>query len=145
MKAWQITAFGGPEGLALREVAQPVPGPGEVLVRITHCGVNPIDRSLVSGRFPWLALPHTPGSEIVGRVEALGPAVGTAAPPVGTAVALAFRLFCGRCYYCLRGREEACIADPRGANAPVGLGTTTPGGYTEYVARTGQEAPGLRN
>ncbi len=106
MKAWQFAAFGGPERLEMREVERPAPGPGEVLVRVTRCGVNPIDRSVLSGRFAWLALPHTPGAEIVGTVEALG--AGTAgAPPVGSPVALAFRLFCGRCYYCLRGREEA--------------------------------------
>ena len=132
MKAWQITAFGGPEQLELREVEPPTPGPGEALVRVSYCGVNPIDRSVISGRFQWLPLPHTPGAEIVGTVAALGP-VPTGVPPVGTAVALAFRIFCGQCYYCLRGREEACSSDPRGATAPVALGVTAPGGYAEYV------------
>ncbi len=131
MKAWQFAAFGGPERLELRDVERPSPGPGEVLVRVGYCGVNPIDRSVLGGRFAWLPLPHTPGSEIVGTVEALGPA--TAAPAVGTLVAVAFRIFCGQCYYCQRGREEACIADPRGAGAPVGFGVTAPGGYAEYV------------
>jgi NADPH:quinone reductase-like Zn-dependent oxidoreductase len=135
MKAWQFAAFGGPEQLRLREVAQPSLAVGEALVRVTHCGVNPIDASVLGGRFAWLTLPHTPGTEIVGIVEAIGEAAGPlpGAPAVGTPVALAFRLFCGRCYYCLRGHEEACIADPRGANAPVAFGVTAPGGYAEYV------------
>jgi NADPH:quinone reductase-like Zn-dependent oxidoreductase len=133
MKAWQFVAFGGPESLALREVERPAPGPGEVLVRVTHCGVNPIDRSVGAGRFPWRTLPHTPGAEIVGVVEAAGPGPAAVTPPVGTPIALAFRLFCGQCYYCLLGREEACIADPRGANAPVAFGVTEPGGWAEYV------------
>ncbi len=135
MKAWQFSAFGGPDQLQLREVDQPTLAVGEALVRVTHCGVNPIDASVVGGRFPWLPLPHTPGTEIVGIVEAISESAGPQpdAPPVGTPVALAFRLFCGRCYYCLRGHEEACIADPRGANAPVAFGVTAPGGYAEYV------------
>lgn len=133
MKAWQFVAFGGPEQLALREVATPTPGPGEVLVRVTHCGVNPIDRSVGAGRFPWRTLPHTPGAEIAGVVEEVAPGAAGVAPLVGTPIALAFRLFCGQCYYCLQGREEACIADPRGASAPVAFGVTAPGGWAEYV------------
>ncbi|HLH25330.1 MAG TPA: zinc-binding dehydrogenase [Chloroflexota bacterium] len=133
MQAWQFEAFGGPEKLARHEVERPAPGPGEALVRVTYCGVNPIDRSVGAGRFPWIALPHTPGAEIVGVLEAVGPGPANEAPPLGTPVALAFRIFCGRCYYCLRGHEEACIADPRGANAPVAIGVTAPGGWAEYV------------
>jgi NADPH:quinone reductase-like Zn-dependent oxidoreductase len=133
MRAWQIAKFGGPECLELHEVETPTPGPGEALVRVAYCGVNPLDRGLLAGRFTWLALPHTPGTEIVGTVEAVGPAGDEAPLAVGTSVAVAFRLFCGRCYYCLRGREEACIADPRGAVAPLAVGVVTPGGYAEYV------------
>ena len=70
MKAWQFAAFGGPERLELCDVERPSPGAGEALVRVTHCGVNPIDRSVVGGRFPWLTPPHTPGTEVVGVVEA---------------------------------------------------------------------------
>jgi NADPH:quinone reductase-like Zn-dependent oxidoreductase len=66
-------------------------------------------------------------------VEALGPGTEGIAPAVGTPVALAFRIFCGQCYYCLRGREEACIADPRGAGAPVAFGVTAPGGWAQYL------------
>ncbi len=133
MRVWQFAAFGGPERLELREVERPSPGPGEALVRVTYCGVNPIDRSVVGGRFSWLSLPHVQGTEIVGVVEAVGPLAEATAPAAGTPVAVAFRLFCGRCYYCLRGQEEACIADPRGANAPLAVGVVTPGGYAEYV------------
>ena len=133
MKAWQCAAFGGPERLELREVERPRAGPGEAVVRVTHCGVNPIDRSVVAGRFSWLRLPHTPGAEVVGVVEEAQPAADEPVPAAGTPVAVAFRLFCGQCYYCLRGREETCIADPRGASAPLGVGVTAPGGYAEYV------------
>jgi NADPH:quinone reductase-like Zn-dependent oxidoreductase len=133
MRAWQIGAFGGPERLELRDLPPPTPGPGEALVRVTHCGVNPIDRSVIGGRFDWVALPHTPGAEIVGVVAAVGPAGADEAPAVGSTVALAFRLFCGRCAHCLRGLDEACLADSRGLTAPLAFGVTAPGGYAEYV------------
>lgn len=133
MRAWQATAFGGPEVLALRDLPPPTPGPGEALVRVTHCGVNPIDRGVIGGRFPWIALPHTPGVEIAGVVEALGPLPPDEAVAMGTPVALAFRLFCGRCAMCLIGREEVCLADPRGLAAPLAFGVTAPGGYAEHV------------
>ena len=57
MKAIQITAFGGPEGLRLVDVPRPEPGPGEVLVRVVRCGVNPVDRSQLTGR--WTCLLYT--------------------------------------------------------------------------------------
>ena len=133
MQAWQATAFGGPAQLEPREVPRPTPGPGEALVRVTHCGVNPIDRSVIGGRFPWVALPHTPGVEVAGVVEAVGPLPSGEAPVPGTPVAVAFRLFCGRCANCLVGREEACLADPRGLTAPVAVGVTMSGGFAEYV------------
>jgi NADPH:quinone reductase-like Zn-dependent oxidoreductase len=66
-------------------------------------------------------------------VAALGGAGDDDGLAVGASVAVAFRVFCGRCVYCLRGREEACLADPRGATAPVAMGVTRAGGYAEYV------------
>lgn len=131
MKAVQIVAFGGPEHLAYREVATPEPGPGEVRIRVARCGVNPVDRSQVLGRWPWLALPHTPGSEIAGTVDALGPGVDGVRP--GERVAVALRLFCNRCHYCLRGQEQLCMADPRTRTAPAIPGAFTEGGYAEYT------------
>jgi NADPH:quinone reductase-like Zn-dependent oxidoreductase len=131
MKAIQITAFGGPEGLRLVEVPRPEPGPGEVLVRVVRCGVNPVDRSQLTGRWTWLRLPHIPGSEIVGTVEATGPGVTSVAP--GERIAVAMRLFCGSCHYCLRGQEQLCVADPRSATAPAIPGAFTEGGYAEYT------------
>src|SRR5262245_41060082 len=88
MKAWQFSAFGGPDQLQLREVGQPTAGAGEALVRVTHCGVNPIDASVVGGRFSWLSPPHTPGTEIVGIVAAIGESAGPlpGGPAVGTPV-----------------------------------------------------------
>jgi NADPH:quinone reductase-like Zn-dependent oxidoreductase len=131
MRAIQITAFGGPEGLRLVDVPRPEPGPGEVLVRVARCGVNPVDRSQLIGRWQWLELPHIPGSEIAGTVEATGPGVTAVAP--GQRIAVALRLFCGHCHYCLRGAEELCLSDPRSDTAPAMPGAFTEGGYAEYT------------
>jgi len=131
MRAVQITAFGGPEHLRLVERPQPTPGPNEVLVKVMRCGVNPVDRSQLAGRWPWLQLPHIPGSEIAGTVAALGP--GVQGLEVGQRIAVALRLFCGRCHYCLQGKEELCMSDPRTTTAPAMPGAFTEGGYAEYT------------
>lgn len=84
MRAMQVTELGRP--LVLAEVAVPEPGPGEVLLRVHACGVNFADTLLVSGRYQEKhALPFSPGLELCGTVEALGP--GAAAPAIGTRVA----------------------------------------------------------
>jgi NADPH:quinone reductase-like Zn-dependent oxidoreductase len=131
MRAVQITAFGGPENLAVVDVPRPQPGPNEVLVRVVRSGVNPVDRSQLMGRWQWLQVPHIPGSEIAGTVEALGPGVTGLA--TGQRIGVALRLFCGRCYYCLRGQEQLCMSDPRTATAPAIPGAFTEGGYAEFT------------
>lgn len=136
MRAVQITTFSGPDGLQLGEVPRPTPRADQVLVRVMRCGVNPVDRSQATGRWSWLALPHTPGSEISGVVEEVGDLVGHVQR--GERVAVALRVFCGRCHYCLHGHEEACNADPRSANAPIMVGLPSEGGYADYVVVPGQ-------
>ena len=131
MKAMQITAFGGPEHLHLADIPTPEPGAGEVRIRVTRCGVNPVDRSQVLGRWTWLQLPHIPGSEILGVVDKLGPGVSTV--NVGQRVGVALRLFCNQCHYCLRGQEQLCMADPRTTVSPAIPGAFTEGGYAEYT------------
>ncbi|MBI3974702.1 MAG: alcohol dehydrogenase catalytic domain-containing protein [Chloroflexi bacterium] len=132
MRAVQITAFGGPENLKVVDVPRPEPGANEVLVKIVRSGVNPVDRSQLIGRWQWLQLPHIPGSEIAGTIAALGP--GVSGLKIGQRVGVALRLFCGRCYYCLRGQEQLCESDPRSATAPAIPGAFTEGGYAEYTA-----------
>ncbi len=76
MKAIQIHAYGGVEQLKLEEVPDPVPGPGEVLVRTAATSVNPVDYKIRSGaaqaRFPQ-TFPAILGRDLAGRVVALGP------------------------------------------------------------------------
>jgi len=74
MKAIQIRATGGPEMLELAELPIPVPGPGQVLIRIEAIGVNFIEIYFRKGTYK-AALPLTPGSEAAGTIEELGSGV----------------------------------------------------------------------
>jgi NADPH2:quinone reductase len=74
MKAIQIRATGGPEVLELAELPIPVPGPGQVLIRIEAIGVNFIEIYFRKGQYK-AALPMTPGSEAAGTIEELGSGV----------------------------------------------------------------------
>lgn len=74
MKAIQIHQTGGPEVLQLAELSVPVPGPGQVLIRIEAVGVNFIEIYFRKGTYK-APLPLVPGSEAAGTVEALGPGV----------------------------------------------------------------------
>jgi NADPH:quinone reductase len=79
MKAIRVATQGGPEVLCLEEFAMPVPGPGEVLVRIAAVGVNFIEVYQRKGQYP-MKLPYIPGSEASGVIEAVGPGVSGAKP-----------------------------------------------------------------
>ena len=74
MKAIQIRATGGPEVLELAELPIPVPGPGQVLIRIEAIGVNFIEIYFRKGTYK-AALPLIPGSEAAGTIEELGSGV----------------------------------------------------------------------
>jgi NADPH2:quinone reductase len=77
MKAMVCEAFGGPEVLALREVADPPPpGPGEVQVRIAARGVQYVDVLMLAGKYQFRPEPpFVPGSEGAGAVVAIGAGV----------------------------------------------------------------------
>jgi NADPH2:quinone reductase len=81
MKAIQVHQFGGPEVLALHEIATPKPGPGQVLVRVHAAGVNPYDTYMRAGTYPIKPpLPYTPGSDAAGTVESVGEGVKKVKP-----------------------------------------------------------------
>jgi 2-desacetyl-2-hydroxyethyl bacteriochlorophyllide A dehydrogenase len=119
------------------------PGPGDVLVRVTHCGVCHSDLSIVDGTFPAFG-PTVLGHEAAGLVERVGAGVRTLVP--GDKVVLTPIAACDQCYWCLRGEYGCCVnasavltgtfADGRTplarGGAPVfrGLGV---GGFAEYV------------
>ena len=85
MLAYRIS---GPDRILSREdISRPNPGPGDVLVRITCCGLNFADLLMQKGTYQDTpSLPFTPGLEISGVVEALGP--DTKGPAPGTRVAV---------------------------------------------------------
>ncbi len=74
MHAITVEEHGGPDVLRYGEAPDPVPGPGQVLVRTAAIGVNFIDTYFRRGMYP-IALPYVPGSEGTGTVVALGPDV----------------------------------------------------------------------
>jgi NADPH:quinone reductase len=75
MQAIWVDTFGGPEVMRLIELPEPVPGPGEVLVRHKAIGVNFVDTQHRAGTPYPMTLPFIPGVEAAGIVAALGPEV----------------------------------------------------------------------
>ena len=94
-----------PGGLRIEEIPVPEPLAGEVLVRVSACGVCHTDLHVMKAEvaFP---TPAVMGHEISGTVAALG--AGVSGPPVGTPVASAFIMPCGHCGPCGAGRDDLC-------------------------------------
>ncbi len=72
MRAIQILKTGGPDALTVQNLPDPIPGPGEALLRIEASGVNFIDTYFREGRYP-AKLPYTLGQEAAGTILSLGP------------------------------------------------------------------------
>ena len=73
MKAIVVHEFGGPEVLKYEDAPRPEPKENEILVRVIAAGVNPVDTYVRSGKFGTPTLPLTPGRDIAGIVEEIGP------------------------------------------------------------------------
>jgi hypothetical protein len=73
---WAMSFEAVRQPLVLREVPKPAPGPSQVLVKVSACGVCRTDLHVVDGELPNPKLPLIPGHEIVGRVEATGEGAG---------------------------------------------------------------------
>ena len=87
MKAWIIDRFDGIDKLRLTEVADPVPAPGEVLLRVRYAALNPADRYLAEGQYPAKPpLPHILGRDGTGTVVTITP--GIKEHPVGATRAI---------------------------------------------------------
>jgi NADPH2:quinone reductase len=81
MRAWLMDSYDGVENLRLGDVADPVPGPHDVLLKLRLAGLNPADAFLAQGQYPAKpALPHILGRDGVGDVIATGPGVTGVAP-----------------------------------------------------------------
>jgi propanol-preferring alcohol dehydrogenase len=111
--------------LVLSEIPRPEPGPGQILIRVQHCGVCHTDLHTVEGEIAPPHLPIIPGHQVVGIVEELGEGAGRFA--IGDRVGLAWLgQTCGDCAYCLRGDENLC-------ESALFHGFHLDGGYAEYV------------
>jgi NADPH:quinone reductase-like Zn-dependent oxidoreductase len=123
MKAAYFKEHGGSEKILYGDYRDPVPGPGEVLVRVRACAINQVDMLLLDGRFPPPeGLPHVNGCEVTGTLET--PAGPTLAR--GARVILFPGFSCGRCDFCLRGERTVCLRYGY-------LGAHKDGGYAELV------------
>ncbi len=124
MKVMVLDAPGRP--LRAEERPLPTPAAGEVRLRVLACGVCRTDLHVVDGELPALGRAIVPGHQIVGRVEALGAGVESLA--VGDRVGVPWLGgTCGRCRFCLSGRENLC------AEASF-TGYTRDGGFAEAVS-----------
>ncbi|MBC7723283.1 MAG: zinc-dependent alcohol dehydrogenase family protein [Burkholderiaceae bacterium] len=108
---------------AVENVETPVPGPGEVRLRLLRTGVCGTDEHLLHGGFI-AKFPLIPGHEMLGEVDALGDGVET--PAIGTTVVVDNTIHCGECRACLSGRALFC-------ENFSSLGCNAPGGFAEYV------------
>src|SRR4051794_22085707 len=88
MKAWLLDEIGrGVDGLRVGEIPEPVPAPGEALVRVQLAGLNPADRYLSEGQYPARpTLPHILGRDGIGVIERLGPGAESSGLKVGDKV-----------------------------------------------------------
>jgi alcohol dehydrogenase, propanol-preferring len=127
MRAWIVARPGPIDSGPLQLVTRPVPqpGPGQVRIKVTTCGVCRTDLHLAEGDL----VPHVagtvPGHEVVGHVDAMGP--GAEHFSIGQRVGLAWLAkTCGTCRYCLREAENLCLQ-------PTFRGWDVDGGYAEYA------------
>lgn len=123
MRAMVFHKVGAP--LALEERPDPVPGPGQIRVRIEACAVCRTDLHVLDGDLPEPSLPLVPGHEIVGIAEEAGAGVDRAR--IGRRVGIPWLGHaCGACAFCRSHRENLC-------DHPEFTGYTRDGGYATHV------------
>jgi len=111
--------------LILAERPVPNPGPGEILIKVSACGVCHTELDEIEGRTPPPRLPVILGHQVVGTVHLKG--AGAESHPVGARVGVAWMFdACGTCKYCQSGLENLC----RRFRA---TGRDADGGYAEYM------------
>jgi alcohol dehydrogenase, propanol-preferring len=122
MRAMQLSEPGGT--FALVDVPVPEPSAGEVLIRVSACGVCRTDLHVVDGDIRDGRYPVIPGHQIVGKVVKAG--AGVTLQP-GSRVGVPWLGYtCGECGYCTSGRENLC-------DGAEFTGYQRPGGFAEYV------------
>lgn len=148
MTQLQITAFGAPSVLRLNPSQDKVPAKGEVRVRICFAGVNPIDAKTRAG-LGWAAaqnkekLPWTPGYDVAGVVEKVGPGVGSLAEGDRVCGMVGFPLDAGGYGESVVAREEELVkledlALRQGAALPLAGLTAWQGLFEHGALKAGQ-------
>lgn len=134
MRAMVLESPGPVESEVVRaaELPDPSPGPGQVVLEVSACGVCRSNLHMVEGDWVRYGVPAftpiVPGHEVVGRVVAVGEGVDV--PAVGERVGVQpLWSTCGRCEYCLQGRDQLCQAKQI-------TGETVHGGYAPYLLAT---------
>jgi alcohol dehydrogenase, propanol-preferring len=111
--------------LVLRDIPEPKPASGQLLVRVVACAVCRTDLHIVDGELPDPKLPLIPGHQIVGRVEEIGE--GGAGFSIGDRVGIPWLGWAdGDCVYCRSSRENLC-------DRAKFTGYTIDGGYAEFT------------
>jgi propanol-preferring alcohol dehydrogenase len=119
MHAMVLNKIGAP--LKWTELADPQPGPGQIRVQVSACGVCRTDLHVVDGELPNPKLPIIPGHEIIGRIDSIG--AGVEGLKMGERVGIPWLGHtCGVCPYCLEHRENLC-------DHPLFTGYTHNGGF----------------
>jgi 2-desacetyl-2-hydroxyethyl bacteriochlorophyllide A dehydrogenase len=108
-----------PNEVAYRDEPDPQAAPGEVLIRVDAVGICGSDMHAYHGRDPRRNPPLILGHELAGEI--------LAGPGQGRRVTVNPLITCGRCDYCVQGRDNLC------SNRTM-IGMTRPGGFAEYVA-----------
>lgn len=123
----KAAVYHGKGDLRVEELPLPVPGPGELLLRVDACGICPTDlKKIQKGLLPG---PRVFGHEIAGTVAALG--AGTAGWREGQRMVVHHHVPCGECFYCARRAYAQC---PRYKQNGTTAGfEPAGGGYAEYV------------
>jgi propanol-preferring alcohol dehydrogenase len=110
--------------LIARDVPIPTPSSGQLLIRVSACGVCHTELDEIEGRLD-TAVPRIPGHQVVGHVEGVGPS--TDEGWIGARVGVAWIYHaCGRCHACQAGLENLCPDF-------VSTGRDVDGGYAEYM------------
>lgn len=123
MRAVVFEQFGEPA--TVKDVAAPTPTPHGVVVRVEATGLCRSDWHGWQGHDPDITLPHVPGHELAGVVEATGTAVTAWRP--GDRVTVPFVCACGTCAACAAGDQQVCERQTQ-------PGFTHWGSYAQYVA-----------
>ncbi|MGH7443391.1 MAG: alcohol dehydrogenase catalytic domain-containing protein, partial [Longimicrobiales bacterium] len=124
MKAALFHENGPPEVIRMEDVPVPEPGTGEVRLRVEAAALNHLDLWVRRGLPIETTMPHIGGSDVVGRIDTVGPGVGGLERGARHVVDPSFG--CGECEWCRKGAVPLCVRYRI-------LGEHTNGGFAEFV------------